>query len=70
MKTYFGVSALATFARVLPQAVLTPILLAKGLQYDSIIWTQIVYMITLTLAEFPSGLLADRLSRKWLQLTT
>lgn len=64
MKTYFGVSALATFARVLPQAVLTPILLSKGLQYDSIIWTQIVYMITLTLTEFPSGTLADRFSRK------
>ncbi|MBO3662712.1 MFS transporter [Microbacterium sp. NEAU-LLB] len=64
MKTYFGVSALATFARVLPQAVLTPILLAKDLQYDSIIWTQIVYMVTLTLAEFPSGTLADRFSRK------
>ncbi|WP_230005285.1 MFS transporter [Microbacterium sp. Bi128] len=64
MKTYFGVSALATFARVLPQAVLTPILLDKGLQFDSIIWTQIVYMIVLSLAEFPSGTLADRFSRK------
>lgn len=64
IKSYFGVSSLATFARVLPQAVLTPILLSKGLHYDSIIWTQIVYMIALTLFEFPSGLLADRFSRK------
>lgn len=57
-----------TFGRVMPQATLTPILLGKGLTYEGILGTQIVYMVVLVLAEFPSGYLADRLSRKYVYL--
>jgi len=64
MSAYFGVSAGFTIGRVLPQAVLTPILLEKGLQFDTIIWTQLIYMVVLTVTQFPAGLLADRYSRK------
>jgi MFS family permease len=58
------VSGIATFGRALPQAVLTPLLIARGLTYDGVIATQIVYMVVLSAAEFPSGLIADRVSRR------
>jgi MFS family permease len=68
IRLYFGVNAIFTLGRVVPQATLTPILVDKGLTYSDILATQFVYMVVLFAAEFPAGVLADRFSRKYLYL--
>lgn len=70
IRSYLCVNTLSTFARTLPQAILTPLLVTKGLSYDGVIVTQIVYMIILGLAEYPSGVLADRVSKKQVYLAS
>lgn len=56
------------FARTLPHAVLTIYLLNSGISLAKIAILQSVFMIAAMVTEFPSGILADRYSRKSLYL--
>ncbi|WGD93163.1 MFS transporter [Bacillus subtilis] len=50
--------------RTVPHAVLTVYLLGRGVTLQEIALLQIVYMTTLFILEFPSGILSDNWSRK------
>lgn len=52
----------------LPHAVLTVLLLKKGLSLSQILIVQSVYSFTILVSEYPSGLLADLYSKKKLFL--
>lgn len=67
---YFAVNALYSFGRALPQAILTPLLLGKGLTLSDIVLIQVVYFAVNLVAEVPSGILADRISRRWVYLVS
>lgn len=54
--------------RTIPHAILTILLLQKGYSLQNIGIIQIIYMIVIIFAEFPSGILADRISRKYLYI--
>ncbi|MFW0170759.1 MFS transporter [Rothia sp. P4278] len=60
---YLTSNFLMNFGRVIPQAILTPILLEKGLDFSQIVIVQIAFTITILLFEFPSGILADIFSK-------
>ncbi|NDR60599.1 MFS transporter [Fructilactobacillus sanfranciscensis] len=62
--TYFISFFLYNFARVLPHAVLTVILLDKGMSIGNIAFIQSFFMIAVLLFEFPSGILTDIWSEK------
>ncbi|TLM80934.1 MFS transporter [Pseudarthrobacter sp. NamE5] len=68
MRSYFSVNAAQNFGRVLPQAVLTPVLVGKGLDFSEIILVQIAFTISTLLLEFPCGLLADKTSKTFVYL--
>lgn len=55
-------------ARVLPHAVLTVILLNKGLTYSDISFIQSMYMFSALILEFPSGIISDLISEKKIYL--
>lgn len=57
-------------ALALPHAVLTPILLAKGLGIADILTLQFVFSTVVLIAEVPSGILSDRFSRKTVYLAS
>ncbi len=63
-KIYLLSLFLYNFARVLPHAVLTVILLDKGMTVSEIAMVQSFYMLAAIIFEFPSGLLTDLLSEK------
>ncbi|MFE4198397.1 MFS transporter [Paenarthrobacter sp. NPDC056912] len=63
IRSYFSVNAIQNFGRVLPQAILTPVLVGKGLDFSEIILVQIAFTIATLLFEFPFGILADRTSK-------
>ncbi|USS87212.1 MFS transporter [Fructilactobacillus cliffordii] len=59
---------LYNFARVLPHAVLTVILLDKGMSIGEIAIIQSFFMVAVLLFEFPSGILTDTWSEKKIYL--
>lgn len=61
---YFLVNSLYHVGRVLPQAVLTPILVSKGLSFSEIALVQACFSASALVFEIPSGYLADLMSRK------
>lgn len=61
---YLSSLFLYNFARVLPHAILTVILLNKGLTVSQIAIVQSFYMLATTMFEFPSGFLTDIWSEK------
>ncbi|GAA3275583.1 MFS transporter [Paenarthrobacter aurescens] len=63
IRSYFAVNAIQNFGRVLPQAILTPVLVGKGLDFSEIILVQVAFTIATLLFEFPFGVLADRTSK-------
>lgn len=63
-RIYYGASFLAALAVSFPHAVLTPILLAKGLNLSQIALVQVFCSLAVFLFEIPSGIAADSLGRK------
>lgn len=61
---YLASLFLYNFARVLPHAILTVILLNKGLTVSQIAIVQSFYMLAAIMFEFPSGFLTDIWSEK------
>ncbi|WP_430611291.1 MFS transporter [Enterococcus sp. DIV0876] len=61
---YLFSNFLFNLGRVLPHAVLTIILLNKGLNLSEISLIQSMFMVAVLISEFPSGILADRFSVK------
>lgn len=56
------------FARSLPHAILTVLLFEKGLNISDIIFIQSFFSLAILIFEMPSGVWADRYSRKFLYL--
>lgn len=67
---YYVVAAIYAFSVALPHAVLTPILLDKGLSYADIAFIQIGFSHAVFLFEVPSGMLSDVFSRKRVYLAS
>nr|WKT13918.1 MFS transporter [Borrelia sp. BU AG58] len=63
-KYYFFSLFLSEFARTLPHAVLTIILINKGLALKDIAIIQVCYMLAIIIFEFPSGIISDIFDRK------
>lgn len=63
-RVYYAASFLAALSGAFPHAVLTPILLAKGLSLSQIAMVQVFYSLAVFLLEVPSGVAADSLGRK------
>ncbi|MGL5406625.1 MAG: MFS transporter [Propionibacteriaceae bacterium] len=63
-RVYYAASLLSALSVSLPHAVLTPILLAKGVTLSEIALIQIFYSLSVFIAEVPSGVIADSLGRK------
>lgn len=67
---YFYSLFLLELARTLPHAVLTIILINKGLSLKNIAIVQICYMTAIIIFEFPSGIISDIFNRKIVYLTS
>lgn len=63
---FFVANFLFNAARVLPQAVLTIIFLDKGMSLSQMTIIQSAFMLAGLIFEFPSGVLSDRLSEKFM----
>ncbi|WKC58380.1 MFS transporter [Borrelia sp. P9F1] len=63
-KYYFCSLFLSEFARTLPHAVLTVILINKGLALRDIALVQVCYMLAIIIFELPSGIISDIFDRK------
>ncbi|GAA7658007.1 HP1165 family MFS efflux transporter [Helicobacter pylori] len=61
---YYGANFLLIIAQSLPHAILTPLLLSKGLSLSEILLVQTFFSFCVLVAEYPSGVLADLMSRK------
>ncbi|AFI06677.1 HP1165 family MFS efflux transporter [Helicobacter cetorum] len=61
---YYGANFLLLIAQSLPHAILTPLLLSKGLSLSEILLVQTFFSFCVLVAEYPSGVLADLMSRK------
>ena len=59
---------LSTLARTLPHAILTVLLLDKGVSISGIAFIQAMYSLAMILCEFPSGIIADLYSRKFVYI--
>lgn len=68
IKFFYLSEFLFNMARVLPHAVLTVILLNKGLTYSDISFIQSMYMFSALILEFPSGIISDLISEKKIYL--
>lgn len=68
LKFFYLSEFLFNIARVLPHAVLTVILLNKGLTYSDISFIQSMYMFSALILEFPSGIISDLISEKKIYL--
>ncbi len=66
--TYYITLILYECGRVLPHAVLTLILLNKGIQLHNIAFIQMFYMAAVILFEFPSGVWSDMYNRKYMYI--
>ncbi|WP_417903341.1 MFS transporter [Borreliella andersonii] len=67
---YFCSLFLSELARTLPHAVLTIILINKGLPLKDIAIIQICYMVAIVIFEFPSGVISDIFDRKIVYLVS
>ncbi|AFI31984.1 MFS transporter [Borrelia crocidurae] len=67
---YFYSLFLSEFARTLPHAVLTIILINKGLQLRDIAIVQMFYMLAIIFFELPSGIISDIFDRKIVYLSS
>ncbi|GAA8631629.1 HP1165 family MFS efflux transporter [Helicobacter pylori] len=67
---YYGANFLLIIAQSLPHAILTPLLLSKGLSLSGILLVQTFFSFCVLVAEYPSGVLADLMSRKNLFLVS
>ncbi|GAA8371230.1 HP1165 family MFS efflux transporter [Helicobacter pylori] len=67
---YYGANFLLIIAQSLPHAILTPLLLSKGLSLSEILLVQTFFSFCVLVAEYPSGVLADLMSRKNLFLVS
>ncbi|GAA9791570.1 HP1165 family MFS efflux transporter [Helicobacter pylori] len=67
---YYGANFLLIIAQSLPHAILTPLLLSKGLNLSEILLVQTFFSFCVLVAEYPSGVLADLMSRKNLFLVS
>ncbi len=67
---YYGANFLLIIAQSLPHAILTPLLLSKGLSLSEILIVQTFFSFCVLVAEYPSGVLADLMSRKNLFLVS
>lgn len=67
---YLLATFLVTVAYTLPHSILTVLLLEKGLSLSQILIIQSAYSLAIILFEFPSGMLADNWSRKYLYLSS
>ncbi|AHH11647.1 MFS transporter (plasmid) [Borrelia coriaceae] len=67
---YFCSLFLSEFARTLPHAVLTIILINKGLQLRDISIVQMFYMLAIIFFELPSGVISDIFDRKSVYLSS
>lgn len=64
--TLFGrYSIFFNLGRVIPNAVLTLILISKGIDVDQIFLMQAVYMLAQFIFEFPSGIISDLTNRRF-----
>lgn len=63
-RAYYAASLLSALSVSLPHAVLTPILLAKGVSLSQIALIQIFCSLAVFIFEIPSGVIADSLGRK------
>ncbi|GHP61547.1 hypothetical protein VN1193_14660 [Helicobacter pylori] len=64
--SYYCATMLLVIAQSLPHAILTPLLLNKGLSLSQIMIIQATYSLCVLLSEYPSGVLADLINRKML----
>ncbi|ACN93535.1 multidrug-efflux transporter (plasmid) [Borreliella finlandensis] len=67
---YFYSLFLSELTRTLPHAVLTIILINKGLSLKDIAMVQICYMVAIIIFEFPSGVISDIFDRKIVYLVS
>ncbi|WP_181229116.1 HP1165 family MFS efflux transporter [Helicobacter pylori] len=67
---YYGANFLLIIAQSLPHAILTPLLLSKGLSLSEILLVQTFFSFCVLVAEYPSGVLADLMRRKNLFLVS
>ncbi|GAA9894847.1 hypothetical protein VN0768_13820 [Helicobacter pylori] len=67
---YYGANFLLIIAQSLPHAILIPLLLSKGLSLSEILLVQTFFSFCVLVAEYPSGVLADLMSRKNLFLVS
>ncbi|MCS4487876.1 MFS transporter [Streptococcus sciuri] len=67
---YLLATFLVTVAYTLPHSILTVLLLKKGLSIPQILLIQSAYSLAIILFEFPSGMLSDNWSRKYLYLSS
>ncbi|MDK8701050.1 MFS transporter [Corynebacterium pseudodiphtheriticum] len=63
---FFAAELLMNLALTVPHAVLTPLLLDKGLSLSQILLVQAGFSVAVLLFEFPSGSIADMISRRTL----
>lgn len=63
---FFAAELLMNLALTVPHAILTPLLLDKGLSLSQILLVQAGFSIAVLLFEFPSGSIADMISRRTL----
>lgn len=67
---YFAAQVLTAVSTSVPHAILTPLLLAKGLTLAQILVIQAAFSVAVLLCEFPSGALADVVSRRWVYVVS
>ena len=65
---YFAAQLLTTVGLSIPHAILTPLLLEKGLSLSQILIIQAAFSLSVLLFEFPSGAIADIVSRRWVYI--
>ncbi|MDK8845651.1 MFS transporter [Corynebacterium sp. MSK297] len=63
---FFAAELLMNLALTVPHAILTPLLLDKGLSLPQILLVQAGFSVAVLLFEFPSGSIADMISRRTL----
>ncbi|UNU75486.1 MFS transporter [Corynebacterium pseudodiphtheriticum] len=63
---FFAAELLMNLALTVPHAILTPLLLDKGLSLSQILLVQAGFSVAVLLFEFPSGAIADMISRRTL----
>ncbi|QDZ43051.1 MFS transporter [Corynebacterium sp. sy039] len=68
--SFFVSSCLVSAAMAMPHAILTPLLLNKGMTLPQITVMQALFSLVILLTEFPSGVIADLVNRKTLYIAS